>query len=110
MNSNPSAGSSRSPERTRPRLFSGSLALRAASLLRGEVDEAPRVHRSSNRRLARRHLDPLAQPNSGSTARSARTSPLTPPVSDLIEPALQSPAELIWVRGTHLGHRELLFP
>ena len=52
-NSNPSAGSSRSPERTRPRLFSGSPAPRAASCSRGAAGAAPRAPRSSARRARR---------------------------------------------------------
>src|SRR5262245_66480471 len=90
MNLNPSAGSSRSPERTRPRLFSGSLALRAASSLRAEIDEAPRVHRSPARRRALHRRDPLVPPNSESTARSARTSPRALPASDRIGPVLRA--------------------
>ena len=109
-NSNPSAGSSRSPERTRPRLFSRSRALRAASSLHAAADEAPRALRSSDHRLERRRRDPLARPSCESTARSARTSPPAPPAIDPHEPALPAGVETPQGTGVGLGHRELLFP
>src|ERR1041384_1547879 len=86
MNSNPSEGSSRSPERTRPWLLPKSPAPDEADGSPDEDDSAPHAPSSSDHPPDGLHPDPTDGPSCGSTAPSARTPGTTPPGFDPLEP------------------------
>src|SRR5262249_15927690 len=91
-NSNPWTGSYWSPVQTRPRLLTGSPALRGAGGPHDGADAARRLPPWSARRCARPRPGPLASPSCGSPAPRARTGGPALRAFALYEPARRSAA------------------
>src|SRR4249920_737328 len=92
MNAKTRAGSSRSPVRTRPRLFLESRAPRATGHFPDAVAATRAAHRLSARHSAAPRRDPAARPTTGWPGPRAQTRDSTPPAIGHPELSAPSPA------------------